>query len=96
MHVLTLEEAIRRMTSQSADRLGVSDRGILRQGLKADVVVFDPATVKDRSTYAKPDQYSEGIAWVFVNGTPVIANGEPTNALPGQILRGPGYKPGTK
>jgi N-acyl-D-amino-acid deacylase len=87
--------AIRKMTSQSADRLGVSDRGILRQGMKADVVVFDPDTVKDKSTYAKPDQYSEGITWVFVNGTPVVANGTPTNTLPGQILRGSGYKPGT-
>jgi N-acyl-D-amino-acid deacylase len=95
MHILTLEEAIRKMTSQSADRLSVSDRGILRQGMKADVVIFDPDTVKDKSTYAKPDQYSEGIAWVFVNGTPVIADGTPTNALPGRILRGPGYKPGT-
>ncbi len=95
MHIFTLEEAIRRMTSQSADRLGVSDRGILRQGMKADVVIFDPEKVKDKSTYAKPDQYSEGIAWVFVNGTPAIANGKPTNALPGQILRGPGYEPGT-
>jgi dihydroorotase/N-acyl-D-amino-acid deacylase len=95
MRIFTLEEAIRKMTSQSADRLGVSDRGILRQGMKADVVVFDPDTVKDESRYAKPDQYSEGIAWVFVNGTPVVANGEPTNALPGQILRGPGYKLGT-
>jgi N-acyl-D-amino-acid deacylase len=95
MHVLSLEEAIRKMTSQPADRLGVSDRGILREGMKADVVVFDPDTVKDKSTYAKPDQYSEGIAWVFVNGTPVVSNGTPTNRLPGQILRGSGYKPGT-
>jgi N-acyl-D-amino-acid deacylase len=95
MHVFTLEEAIRRMTSQAADRLSVSDRGILCQGMKADVVVFDPDTVEDKSTYAKPDQYSEGIAWVFVNGTPVVANGMVTNALPGQILRGPGYRPGT-
>ena len=95
LHVLTLEEAIRKMTSQAANRLGVSDRGILRQGMKADVVVFDPATVQDMATYAKPDQYSKGIAWVLINGTPVVANGTPTNALPGQILRGPGYKPGT-
>jgi dihydroorotase/N-acyl-D-amino-acid deacylase len=94
MHILSLEEAIRKMTSQPADRLGVSDRGILREGMKADVVVFDPNTVEDRSTYAKPDQYSEGIAWVFVNGTPVVSNGTPTNRLPGQILRGSGYKPG--
>jgi dihydroorotase/N-acyl-D-amino-acid deacylase len=94
MHILSLEEAIRKMTSQPADRLGVSDRGILREGMKADVVVFDPNTVEDKSTYAKPDQYSEGIAWVFVNGTPVVSNGTPTNRLPGQILRGSGYKPG--
>jgi N-acyl-D-amino-acid deacylase len=94
-HVLTLAEAIRKMTSQPANRLGVSDRGILRQGMKADVVVFDPATVQDMSTYAKPDQYSQGIAWVLVNGTAVVADGTPTNALPGRILRGPGYKAGT-
>jgi len=50
--------------------------------------------VRDMSTYAKPDQYSQGIAWVLINGTPVVANGNPTNALPGRILRGPGYKPG--
>jgi N-acyl-D-amino-acid deacylase len=94
-HVLTLEEAVRKMTSQSANRMGLSDRGILRQGMKADVVVFDPATVQDMATYAKPDQYSKGIAWVLVNGTAVVANGTPTNALPGRVLRGPGYKPGT-
>ena len=94
-HVLTLPEAIRKMTSQPANRLGVSDRGLLRQGMKADVVVFDPATVRDTSTYAKPDQYAQGIAWVLINGTPVVANGTPTGALPGRILRGPGYRPGT-
>jgi N-acyl-D-amino-acid deacylase len=95
MHVLTLEDAIRKMTSLPANRLGVADRGILRQGMKADVVVFDPATVQDMSTYEKPDQYSKGIDWVLINGTPVLANGTPTNALPGRVLRGPGYKPGT-
>jgi N-acyl-D-amino-acid deacylase len=94
-HVLTLQEAIRKMTSQPANRLGVSDRGILRQGMKADVVVFDPATVRDTSTFAKPDQYAVGIGWVLINGAPVVANGAPTNALPGRILHGPGYRPGT-
>ncbi|HEX4637782.1 MAG TPA: D-aminoacylase [Rhizomicrobium sp.] len=94
-HVLTLEEAVRKMSSQPANRLGIADRGLLRQGMKADVVVFDPATVKDNSTYTKPDQYSTGVAWVLVNGTPVVANGKPTNALPGRALRGPAYKPGT-
>jgi N-acyl-D-aspartate/D-glutamate deacylase len=95
LHILTLEEAIRKMTSQPANRLGVSDRGILRQGMKADVVIFDPATVHDTSTFAKPDQYSKGVEWVFVNGTAVVAKGAPTGALPGRVLRGPGYQPGT-
>jgi N-acyl-D-aspartate/D-glutamate deacylase len=94
-HVFTWEEAIRKMTSQAANRLGLHDRGLLRQGMKADVVVFNPDTVKDNSTWDKPDVYASGISWVFVNGTAVVANGKPTNALPGQIVRGPGYKPGT-
>jgi len=94
-HVVTLEEAVRKLSSQAANRLGLHDRGILRQGMKADVVVFDPATVRDTATYDKPDQYAAGISWVLVNGTPVVANGAPTNALPGHVLHGPGYKPGT-
>ena len=93
-HVLTLEEAVRKMTSQPADRLGIADRGLLRAGMKADVVVFDPATVRDMSTFAKPDQYSKGIGWVLINGAAVVANGSPTNALPGRVLHGPAYKPG--
>jgi N-acyl-D-aspartate/D-glutamate deacylase len=83
------------MTSLPADRLGLADRGILRQGMKADVVVFDPATVKDMATYENPLQYSKGIDFVFVNGKAVVENGTPTNATPGEVLRGPGYKPGT-
>ncbi|HUE64987.1 MAG TPA: amidohydrolase family protein [Rhizomicrobium sp.] len=94
-HVFSWEEAIRKMTSQAADRLGLHDRGILREGMKADVAVFDPATVKDMATYEDPMQYSEGVDWVFVNGTAVVDNRKPTNALPGKVLRGPGYKPGT-
>jgi N-acyl-D-amino-acid deacylase len=94
-HILTLEEAIRHLSSQAADRLGLQDRGLLRQGMKADVVVFNPDTVQDTATYQKPDQYAKGISWVLVNGVPVVANGKPTNALPGQIVRGPAYKPGT-
>jgi len=93
-HILTLEEAVRKMSSQPANRLGIADRGLLRAGMKADVVVFNPDTVQDMSTYAKPDQYSKGVAWVLVNGTPVVADGKPTNALPGRPLRGPAYKPG--
>ncbi|HUE64384.1 MAG TPA: amidohydrolase family protein [Rhizomicrobium sp.] len=94
-HVLTLEEAVRKMTSQPANRLGIKDRGQLREGMKADVVVFNPETVRDTSTYAKPDQYSQGIAWVLVNGMAVVADGKPTNALPGRVLHGPGYKRGS-
>jgi len=94
-HLFTVEEAVRKMTSLPANRLGLADRGVLRQGMKADVVVFDPATVKDTATYEKPDQYSQGIAWALVNGKAVVADSKPTNALPGQVLRGPGYKPGT-
>lgn len=94
-HVFSMEEAVRKMTSLPANRLGLADRGILRQGMKADVVVFDPATVKDMATYENPAQYSTGIAWVLVNGKAVVADGKPTNATPGRVLRGPGYKPGT-
>ena len=67
-HIVSLEEAIRKMTSQPANRLGIPDRGLLRQGMKADVVVFNPDTVSDTSTYARPDTYSTGIAWVLING----------------------------
>ncbi len=94
-HVLTLEEAVRKMTSQPANRLGIADRGLLRQGMKADIVVFNPDTVADTSTFAKPDTYSKGIGWVLINGKAVVADAKPTNALPGQVLHGPGYKPGT-
>ena len=94
-HILTLEGAVRMMTSQPAARLGVADRGLLKQGMKADIVVFDPATVADTSTYVRPDTYAKGIEWVLINGKPVVADSKPTNALPGRVLRGPGYKPGT-
>ncbi len=90
--IISLEEAVRKLSSQAANRLGLHDRGLLREGLKADVVVFDPATVRDTATYDKPDQYAEGFSWVLINGTPVVADGKPTNALPGRALRGPGYK----
>ena len=94
--VFSLEEAVRKMTSLPANRLGLADRGILREGLKADVVVFDPATIKDMATYENPAQYSQGVDWVLVNGKAVVADGKPTNALPGHILRGPGYRSGTR
>ena len=85
--LLTLEEAIRKMTSLAASRAGFADRGVLREGMKADVVVFDPQRVQDRSTYEDPHHFSEGVAHVLVNGTPVLRDGSMTGALPGRVLR---------
>jgi len=68
----------------------LSDRGVLKAGMWADVVVFDPAQVRDQATFAQPNQLSEGMRWVLVNGVPVIAEGKATGALPGKVLRGPG------
>lgn len=90
--VLTLEEAIRKMTSAVADRLSIRDRGSLREGLRADVVVFDPATIGDRATYERPHQLSVGVRHVLVNGQAVVRDGVHTGAKPGRIVRGPGYK----
>jgi N-acyl-D-aspartate/D-glutamate deacylase len=86
---LSLEDAIRKFTSLPAQRMRLGDRGVLKAGMWADVVVFDPAAVRDRATFAKPNQLSEGMRWVLVNGVPVIAEGKATGALPGKVLRGP-------
>lgn len=85
--VLTLEDAVRRMTSMPAQRVRLHDRGILRPGMKADIVVFDPATVTDMSTFEKPHQYAEGVSHVLVNGVAVLADGTMTSARPGRVLR---------
>jgi N-acyl-D-amino-acid deacylase len=90
--VLTLEDAVRRMTSLAAQRLGLKDRGLLREGYWADVVVFDPGRVRDTATFASPKQYPEGINFVLVNGRVVIDKGNHTGERPGMALRGPGYK----
>jgi dihydroorotase/N-acyl-D-amino-acid deacylase len=87
---LTLEDAIRKFTSLPAERMRLGDRGVLKTGMWADVVVFDPAQVRDLATFAKPNQLSEGMRWVLVNGVPVIAEGKATGTLPGKVLRGPG------
>ena len=87
---LTLEDAIRKFTSLAAQRMRLGDRGVLKVGMWADVVVFDPATVRDRATFARPHQLAEGMRWVLVNGVPVIAEGNATGARPGKVLRGPG------
>ncbi len=89
--VITLEEAIRKMTSAVAARLSIHDRGVLREGLAADVVVFDPATVIDKATYTQPHQHSVGIETVIVNGVRVWQGGKHTGAKPGRALRGPAY-----
>jgi dihydroorotase/N-acyl-D-amino-acid deacylase len=88
--VLPLEDAVRKMTSAVADRLFLRDRGLLRAGMKADVVLFDPAAVADRATFANPHQLSVGIRDVWVNGVRVLREGEHTGATPGRWLRGPG------
>lgn len=89
--VLTLEDAIRKMTSWPAARMGLQDRGLLREGLRADIVVFDLETLDDRATYDEPTLFPTGIEWVLVNGEVVIREGEHTGARPGHVLRGPGW-----
>lgn len=90
--LLTLEEAVRKMTSLPASRMGLADRGIVRPGMAADLVAFDPFTIADRSTYEDPLHYSEGIPYVAVNGELVVDGGKITQARPGRALRGPGYR----
>ena len=89
--VLSLEEAIRRMTSQPARNISIRDRGQLSVGYYADVVVFDPDAVQDFSTFKDPHQYSTGVEQVFVNGVQVLEDGEHTGATPGRVVRGPGW-----
>lgn len=88
---LRLEEAIRKFTALPAQRMRLTDRGVLKAGMWADVVVFDPETVRDRATFENPNQLSEGMQYVLVNGVPVIDAGRATKALPGKVLRGPGF-----
>jgi len=87
--VLTLEEAVRKMTSFPAQRFGLLERGVLRPGAWADIVVFDLDRVRDRATGIYPHQYPEGIDYVLVNGVPVVEDGEHSGELPGQVLRKP-------
>jgi N-acyl-D-amino-acid deacylase len=90
-HLLTLEDAIRKFTSLPAQRMRLADRGVLKEGMWADVVVFDAHKIKDLATFEQPNQLATGMQYVFVNGVAVIADGKATNALPGKVLRGPGY-----
>jgi N-acyl-D-amino-acid deacylase len=90
---LSLEEAIRKFSALPAQRMRLTDRGVLKAGLWADVVIFDPATVRDLATFENPNQLSQGMEYVLVNGVPVIEQGRMTGALPGKFLRGAGYLP---
>ena len=92
-HVLTLEDAIRKFTALPSQQMRLADRGVLKQGMWADIVVFDSATIRDLATFEKPNQLSVGMEYVLVNGVPVIAQGKMTGALPGKVLRGEGYAP---
>lgn len=93
-HVLTLQDAIRKFSALPAQRMRLTDRGVLKKGMCADIVIFDPATIRDVATFERPNQVSVGMEYVLVNGVPVIANGKMTNALPGKVLRGEGYQSG--
>jgi len=93
LKVLTLEDAIRKISSYPAQRIELTDRGVLREGMKADLVMFDPATVRDMATFEQPHQYPQGISVVVVNGQVAFENGAMTAARPGRILYGPGRTP---
>ena len=95
-HLLTLPEAIRKFTALAAQREHLTDRGVIKRGMWADLVVFDPDSIADRATYDDPNQFSVGMWYVLVNGVPVIADGKLTGALPGRVLYGPGYEGGRR
>jgi len=89
-HKLSLPDAIRKFTSLPAQREHLADRGVVKQGMWADLVVFDPATIHDVATYADPNRFAVGMHYVLVNGVPVIDAGKATGKLPGKVLRGAG------
>jgi len=90
-HLLTLEEAIRKMTSRPAARVGLTERGLLRPGMIADITVFDPATIRDVATFEDPNHYAVGVKWVLVNGHAAVADGKMTSERAGKALKGPGF-----
>jgi N-acyl-D-amino-acid deacylase len=90
--LITLEDAIRKMTSLPAQTFKLKDRGLLREGMWADIVIFDPEKIHDTATFKSPHQYAEGMPFVLVNGTPVVFEGKHTGVYPGQVLYGPGVK----
>lgn len=94
--LMPLEEGIHRLTGLPASNWKLTDRGCLRAGCHADIVIFDPGTITDHATYEKPQQYATGVSDVFVNGVQVLREGEHTGATPGQVVRGPGWTPATR
>src|SRR5713226_3487754 len=90
---LTLEDAVRKCSALPAQRMRLTDRGVLKSGMWADIVIFDPSTVRDLATFENPNQLSQGMEYVLVNGVPVVDQGKMTGALPGKVLRGAGYAP---
>jgi N-acyl-D-amino-acid deacylase len=90
-HATTLQDAVRRLTSQPAANLSIRQRGWVKPGYYADVVVFDPATIQDHATFEKPKQLATGVDDVFVNGVQVLKDGKHTGAKPGRVVRGPGW-----
>ncbi|MDC3362346.1 amidohydrolase family protein, partial [Gammaproteobacteria bacterium] len=90
--VITLENAVRKMTSLTAQRLSIRDRGLLVEGYFADIAIFDPDSIIDKATFEQPHQYAVGVDTVLVNGELVVANGKHTGARPGKVLHGPGFQ----
>ena len=91
-HALALPDAIRKLTALPAQRMGLARRGAIKQGMWADIDIFDPAQLRAPATFEQPKQLAQGMSYVLVNGVPVIADGEMTQALPGKVLRGPGFE----
>lgn len=91
-HLLTLADAIRKMTALPAAQMRFTDRGVIKRGMWADLVIFNPTTIRDRATYHHPQHFAQGMSWVLVNGVPVISEGKMTGALPGKVLYGPGHR----
>jgi N-acyl-D-amino-acid deacylase len=90
--LIALEEAIYKLTTLPATNLKIKKRGALKEGYFADLAIFNPKTIQDHATFEKPMQYATGMQHVFVNGEQVLKDGEHTGALPGKVVRGPGYK----
>jgi len=90
--IISIEEAVRKLTSLPATNFKIKKRGSLTEGFYADLAIFNPETIQDHATFAEPHQLSTGMIHVFVNGEQVLKNGSHTGALPGRVVRGPGYK----